>query len=266
MDAILAAIDRLDRPSPILARARGLASALGARLALVHVGPHAGAAGAGLRPEDAEALRFRTGPAAEAIIEVAESEGAGLIVMGRPTRRPLRELFAGTTLEQTLRLSHRPVLMAAAETPEAYRRILFAVDFSPAAEAAAALIGALKLVPGAEVHLAHAFSSPESGLLIEAGAGMGAVRASLRQSQIEVQAELALWASAHGLVGARRHACLCEGATAETLLGLAERLKSELIVVGSHAKTGLSRALLGSVAHGILVGAACDVLVAPPRA
>lgn len=41
---------------------------------------------------------------------------------------------------------------------------------------------------------------------------------------------------------------------------LAEKLKCDLIVVGSHGKNGL-RALLGSTANGVLQHAKCDVLL-----
>ncbi len=43
------------------------------------------------------------------------------------------------------------------------------------------------------------------------------------------------------------------------ILEEAERMKADLIIVGSHGKHGI-RALLGSTADGVLHGAKCDVL------
>ena len=40
----------------------------------------------------------------------------------------------------------------------------------------------------------------------------------------------------------------------------AEKVQADLIVIGSHGRHGLSGALLGSTANGVLHGAPCDVL------
>ncbi|MGZ3499002.1 MAG: universal stress protein [Vulcanimicrobiaceae bacterium] len=52
-----------------------------------------------------------------------------------------------------------------------------------------------------------------------------------------------------------------EGHAVEEIVGLADALKSDLIVVGSHGRTGLSRMLLGSVAEGVVRLAHAPVLV-----
>lgn len=54
---------------------------------------------------------------------------------------------------------------------------------------------------------------------------------------------------------------LLEGDCVGSLLDLAERVNADLIVVGSHGRGGISRALLGSVAEGILRRASIPVLV-----
>jgi nucleotide-binding universal stress UspA family protein/quercetin dioxygenase-like cupin family protein len=54
---------------------------------------------------------------------------------------------------------------------------------------------------------------------------------------------------------------LAEGDPAEEILRLAEALRCDLIVMGSHGRTGLARLLTGSVAEEVLRKAACPVLV-----
>jgi len=56
------------------------------------------------------------------------------------------------------------------------------------------------------------------------------------------------------------------GSPDETLATLAEERGAELIVVGTHGHTGLSRFLLGSVAASVIRHAKCDVLVVRGRA
>jgi nucleotide-binding universal stress UspA family protein len=49
----------------------------------------------------------------------------------------------------------------------------------------------------------------------------------------------------------------------EQVLGLANRLSADLIVVGTHAARGMERLLLGSVADKVIRGSTQPVLVVP---
>jgi nucleotide-binding universal stress UspA family protein len=51
-----------------------------------------------------------------------------------------------------------------------------------------------------------------------------------------------------------------EGATAEEILRCSEEIGCDLIVMGTHGRTGLRRLLAGSIAEAVLMGARCPVL------
>ena len=53
-----------------------------------------------------------------------------------------------------------------------------------------------------------------------------------------------------------------EGDPAETIVAFAEAHEVDLIVLGTHGRTGLRRLLLGSVARNVTLHAHCSVLVA----
>lgn len=54
---------------------------------------------------------------------------------------------------------------------------------------------------------------------------------------------------------------LLEGDAREALLEEAERQRADLLVVGSHGRTGLTKLLLGSVSSHVVTHAHCSVLV-----
>jgi nucleotide-binding universal stress UspA family protein len=59
---------------------------------------------------------------------------------------------------------------------------------------------------------------------------------------------------------------LCpQGATVRTILQEAEKLDADLIVMGSHGRGALHRALLGSVSEGVLHKATCPVMIIPVK-
>jgi nucleotide-binding universal stress UspA family protein len=55
------------------------------------------------------------------------------------------------------------------------------------------------------------------------------------------------------------------GQAAPEILALAGEVGADLIVVGTHGRSGIRRLVLGSVAESIVSGASCPVLVVRPR-
>jgi universal stress protein A len=52
------------------------------------------------------------------------------------------------------------------------------------------------------------------------------------------------------------------GKASHQIVEMAKEIEADLIVVGNHGKTGLAKALLGSVAEAVVRSASCSVLVA----
>jgi nucleotide-binding universal stress UspA family protein len=55
-----------------------------------------------------------------------------------------------------------------------------------------------------------------------------------------------------------------QGAAADEIVTHANRIGAELIVTGTHGRTGLRKVLLGSVAEQVVRKATCPVMVVPP--
>lgn len=81
----------------------------------------------------------------------------------------------------------------------------------------------------------------------------------------EEHSELHKWSEKLRQQGMDTVGLLLQGATIETILEKAKSLAVDLIIVGSHGKTGFYKVLVGSVSEGILKGANCPVLVVPTR-
>jgi nucleotide-binding universal stress UspA family protein len=122
-------------------------------------------------------------------------------------------------------------------------QILVATDFSDEAEAALRVAIDHARRVGARLHIFHVLSGAEvevTSLLADATALAGPdVPVTVASTRGDPAAEILRYARGHAI---------------------------DLIVLGTHGRTGFSRALLGSVADRVLRGAACPVLAVPPRA
>ena len=55
------------------------------------------------------------------------------------------------------------------------------------------------------------------------------------------------------------------GPVVQTILEVAEELRSDVIVLGSHGREGLAEAFTGSTSERVMKSATCDVLVVKPK-
>ena len=60
-------------------------------------------------------------------------------------------------------------------------------------------------------------------------------------------------------------ALLVQGSTAATILHEADKLKADMIIMGSHGRGAMRQLLVGSSSEGVVKGAKCPVLIIPTR-
>lgn len=131
--------------------------------------------------------------------------------------------------------------------------ILHPTDLSESSEQALRIARDLARSRAARLVLLHVV---EPGLI---PAGVGPADPALEEARRDVEdraARLAL--EAPGLVVERR---VSQGLPVDVILAVAAEMPCDLIVMGSQGRTGLARALMGSVAESVARGARCPVLI-----
>jgi nucleotide-binding universal stress UspA family protein len=138
------------------------------------------------------------------------------------------------------------------------RRILIAVDGEPLAAHAAELGMELASAIGAEIAFVHAI---EPGLEQAPGIAPADLIAEAEREGSRLIARL------RQLAPQSRPALefIHVGRPAHEIVRTAKDWPADLIVIGSHARHGIKRALLGSVAEAVMRHAPCPVLVIPAR-
>jgi nucleotide-binding universal stress UspA family protein len=197
------------------------------------------------------------GNAADEILRAADKVDADLIVVGTHGRSGLDRLVCGSVAESVMRRSSRPVLVvhhAETSQPNApIRMILHPTDFSGRSWPALGVARALARANHAGLALMHvAPAEVLTGDSFYAPADLGPERAELAKLQ-----EQSAKAGLEGSVKARFR----QGDPVTEILLAAEELGCDLIVMGSHGRTGLRRLLMGSVAESIMRRAPCPTLI-----
>jgi universal stress protein E len=275
MRRLIVATDLSERGRQALDRSLLLASGGRVELLLVHVVPQGAGeerlraarrsletlAGAVLAPRGVT-LRplVLTGPVPETLAGTARAEEAELIVLGPHGRRRLADLVMGATADHLLRLRSAPVLVASRPASGPYRRVLAAIDLSASSREAVLCARRLGLLEGAELLLLHARGPLGEAELLAAGVPEAIVRSAVEEGREELRDFAAGLRLDHDRL--RQEAVV--GAPADAIRDHAAAFDADLVVVGTHGRGGLERAVLGSVAEQVLRGLDRDVLAVPP--
>jgi nucleotide-binding universal stress UspA family protein len=189
----------------------------------------------------------RSGSVVDEILDEADELAADLIVMATHGRGPLSRFWLGSVADRCLRQTNRPVLLVRPEgasvLPAETRRIVVALDGSTLSERALGPAVAMAKLIGVDLTL----------LRIE----------TVEEARAQASVYLAHLADGIGEWGGKPRAEVLIGdAVAPALIGAVE---GDLIVMATHARRGLNRAFLGSVADMVVRGCDGPVLVVPPE-
>lgn len=138
-----------------------------------------------------------------------------------------------------------------------FRRILVATDFAESAEHALACAVQLARRHGAELILLHVYMDLPAYPEITAGQ----VEAIYEEQRAWIESALERRARAARGEGLLARALLRTGPAASTIAETAKEAGTDLVVVGTHGRSGIDRLVLGSVAERVVRLAPCPVLV-----
>ena len=195
-----------------------------------------------------------------AIATAAEAE-VDLIVIGTHGRTGLARILLGSVAENVIRRAPCPVLVVRPDAPRPFTNVLCPVDFSTSARHAIELAAQLAQPGGAGITLLHVLEVPV------AYAGELKLPEVYREVDKLSVALLEKWAAELRAKTAVPVSIRCRIGYpgAQTLAVLDGDPTFDLVVMGSHGRTGVARALLGSVAEKVVRHASCPVLVARQR-
>ncbi len=140
-----------------------------------------------------------------------------------------------------------------------FRRILHASDFSPASRPAFRRALDLARANRATLTLVHVYSTfiPVTG---EGYVGGQVYDKMLTDIRTDAQRRLGRLVAEARKKGVRAKGLALEGIPHDRIVRAARSTRADLIVLGTHGRTGLNRFFLGSIAARVLTLAPCPVL------
>jgi len=199
---------------------------------------------------------------ADVILEYAQDLAVDAIVMGTHGRRGTRRLLLGSVTEEVVRRAVCPVLAVrqhkkACLVPS-IERILVPIDFSDATQYVLEVAEEIALRTHASLILTHVVDIefyPYYGLLEDP---VWLIERDMIDVWMTKLSEMVAELRAKGL---NANWETDTGYAARVVTEYADRNKMDLIVIGTHGRSGFDRIMVGSVAEKVLRSAPCPTIV-----
>ena len=197
---------------------------------------------------------LQIGSPAEVIISMAEEQHADLIVMGARGLGPIKERLLGSVSHRILTLAPCATLIVNGPV-KAMKQILLPLEGSSDAEAAIRFLQLKPFHKAVELTLMTVLPSTEPPWPDDAKAAAASTEILEKQTEyIESVAERLR------AIGYQAHGVAVVGTPSAMILQQATTLRSDLILMGTRGRKGITRFVLGSVSHAVLHKMPCPVL------
>ena len=200
---------------------------------------------------------LRIGSPAEVIVSMAEEQNADLIVMGARGLGPVKERLLGSVSHRILTLAPCATLIVNGPV-KAMKQILLPLQGPSDAEAAVRFLQLKPFHDAVEVTLLTVLPSTEPPWPGDAAAATAGKleEQALQSARDYIDGE----AERLRAIGYQARGIALFGTPSAMILQEATNLRSDLILMGTRGRQGITRFLLGSVSHAVLHQMPCPVL------
>ena len=219
----------------------------------------------GIRPEERAGTFVEMGPAHQMLIAAAQKTNADLIVVGT-TESPILSKLLGSTADRVMRKAACPVLVVRRELPMPPARVLLPVDLSLLS--AEALREGLELLGLLARHRGPAAAVPEVEALYvmtDLDRHLFASEEAPERAEVKIREDLGRFLALHAAGSAFKVVPrIASGYVEDEILLRIREWGPDLVVVGTHGRSGFERFLLGSVAMRVIRDSGSNMLIVPP--
>jgi nucleotide-binding universal stress UspA family protein len=199
---------------------------------------------------------LRIGSPAEVIVSMAEEQKADLILVGARGLGPIKERLLGSVSHRILTLAPCATLIVNGPV-KAMKQILLPLEGPSDAEAAIRFLQLKPFHEAVELTLLTVLPWTEPPWPGGAAAAAAAAATEILEKQAEYIEGVAERLCA---IGYKAHGDALLGTPSTMILQQATTLRSDLILMGTRGRQGISRFVLGSVSHAVLHKMPCPVL------
>ncbi len=199
------------------------------------------------------------------IIKLAKEKDVDIIMIGTHGRAGVGRVVWGSVAEKVVRKAHCPVMVIKSKKFIGFKRIIVPVDFSDCSRMALEFAIATARAHNAELTNLHGFEESFCEPYVRAANSEEEAEEIIKSIEQVNESKYDEFLKKIDFKGAVYDKLQKKGIPSNEIVETAKEQQAQLIVMGTHGRSGLKHILIGSDAEEVVRTAHCDIIVVKPE-
>lgn len=199
------------------------------------------------------------------VIKAAKEIEADIIVIASHRMKGMGHVISSSVSEKVVRKAHCPVFVIKKEEFTGFQRIIVPIDFSDCSRIALEYAIAIAKAHNGKLTILHVYDEAFFEPYIRAANSQEEADEIVRKIEEINENNYNEFLKKVDLTGVEYEKLLKEGVPSNEIVGIARQQDAQLIVMGTHGRSGLKHILIGSDAEEVVREAPCNIIVVKPE-
>ncbi len=198
------------------------------------------------------------------IIEVAKEKDVDIIAIGTHGRAGVDRVILGSVAERVVRDAHCPVMVVKSEKYVGFKKIIVSIDFSDCSRLALEYAAATARAHKSKLTILHVYEESFVKPYVNAANSEEEAEEIIKAIERVNESKYDEFLKTIDLSGVEYEKLLKKGIPETDIAETAMEQQTNLIVMGTHGRSGIKHILIGSTAEEVVRNAPCDIVVVKP--
>ena len=199
------------------------------------------------------------------IIKVAKEKDVDIIAVGTHGRAGADRVILGSVAEMVVRKAGCSVMVIRSRKYVGFKRIIVPIDFSDCSRKALEYAAATARAHRSKLTILHVYEEAFIEPYVRAANTEEEAQEIVRGIEQDNEVKYDDFLKKIDLSGVEYDRLLRKGIPSNEIVETAREQKAQLIVVGTHGRSGIKHMLIGSDAEEVVRNAPCDIVVVKPE-
>ncbi len=199
------------------------------------------------------------------IIKVAKEKKVDLLAIGTHGRAGVDRVILGSVAERVVRKAHCPVMVIRGRKYVGFKRIIVPIDLSDCSRIALEYAAATARAHKSKLTILHVFEESFVKPYVNAANSEEEANEIIKEIERVNESKYDEFLKTVDLRGVEYEKLLKKGIPESDIVETAMEQQANLIVMGTHGRSGIKHILIGSTAEEVVRNVHCDIIIVKPE-
>jgi nucleotide-binding universal stress UspA family protein len=199
------------------------------------------------------------------VIQFAKEKDVDIIAIGTHGRAGVDRIILGSVAERVVRKAHCPVMVVRSRKYIGFKRIIVPIDFSDCSRIALEYAAATARAHKSKLTILHVYEESFVEPYVNAANSEEEANEIIKEIERMNETKYDEFLKTVDLSGVEYEKLLKKGIPETDIVEIAMEQQANLIVMGTHGRSGIKHILIGSTAEEVVRTVHCDIIIVKPE-